>query len=77
MTTLTIWARDAGYGIAWTATRADEGLDMTHHGYSIMEELETVTTDEEARRVVSGNAEEIKELKRAKLIAQLEALDNE
>jgi len=74
---LDIWVHDSGFGLAYTATQSNHNLDMTKHNYVFLQEVEVEATEEEAYKIVEGIAESIKEAKRAKLIAELEALDNE
>ena len=77
MTKLTVWIRDNGFGISWTATKTDDNCDMTTHGWVACEETEIETSETQALELVNLSSEEIKAAKRAKLVAELEALDNE
>ena len=77
MTKLTIWAKDADYGLSWGATKTEENIDLSRHDYIEIEELDLAISDEEIYKLLEADKETRKEVKRAKLIAQLEALDNE
>jgi len=77
MTYLTIWAHDTGFGIGWTATQTNQNLDMTKHGYVLIEYIEIKASEEDALDLINLSTEEVKAKTRAKLVAELEALDNE
>jgi len=77
MTTLTIWAKDADYGLCWGATKTEENIDLPRHGYIEIEEFDLEISEEEIYKLLEVDKEARKEVKRAKLTAQLEALDNE
>jgi len=77
MTKLTVWAHKTPFGISWASTGADDATDLTKHGWVYVEDVEIKASTEEALELINRNAEEIKEQKRAKLLKELEALDNE
>ena len=74
---VTIWAYDTGFGLGVSASVTDQNLDMTKHGYILLQDVDIEASEEEVTKLVSENAEAKKSVKRAKLVAELEALDNE
>ena len=74
---ITIWVYDTGFGLGFKGTVTDQNLDMTKHGYLEIEELDLAISEQECFKLLEADAEERKDIRRAKLIAQLEALDNE